>query len=51
MEQHVDDLVRGRRYAQAFFYGTMGHDEIQRAERMLSRISERYSLDRLGPRY
>lgn len=27
----------------------MGHDEIQRAERLLGRISERYSLDHLGP--
>jgi|GEM_PF-6852310 len=49
VEDHVDTLVRERRYSRAFFYGSMGHDEIQRAERTLSRISERYSLAKLGP--
>lgn len=49
LESRINTIFRQRNYGRAFFYGDMGREEIQLAERTLTTISRRYSVTRLGP--
>ena len=49
VERRINQLFRERNYGERFFYGDMGRQEIAAAERTITRISQRYDLNRLGP--